>query len=168
MIGEAPGASEDAQAEPFVGRSGRLLDQLMTSVGFDRDNDVYICNAIKLRPPNNRRPTNKELQAARPWLDQQIKLVDPAVIVLAGSTAMETILGVKGGISGLRGQWQQWNGRWVMPLFHPSYLLRNPSPDEGRPVSLTRSDLIEVRRRLNKLRPLSTKPSLDSVGRSMP
>ena len=167
VIGEAPGASEDAMAVPFVGRSGKLLDRLLISVGFDTEQDVYICNAVKCRPPKNRRPTSAELLACRPWLDQQIALVDPDVIVLAGSTAMEAILGIKGGISKLRGQWQQWRGRWLMPLFHPSYLLRNPSEDEGSPVALTRADLIKVQQRLDSLSSGLSVPVLGSVGGSM-
>ena len=168
LISEAPGASEDSLAKPFVGRSGKLLDRLLISVGFDTDRDVYICNAVKCRPPKNRRPTAAELLACRPWLDQQIALVDPAVIVLAGSTAMEAILGIKGGISRLRGRWQQWHGRWLMPLFHPAYLLRNPSEQEGQPVALTRADLVAVRQRLSTLKPGESVPVLDSVGGSNP
>lgn len=148
LIGEAPGAEEDASGLPFVGRSGRLLDQLLAEAGIDSNREAYICNVIKCRPPGNRRPTPEEIAACRPWLERQIALVDPAVILLAGATAVEGLLGIKGGISRLRGQWRPWEGRWLMPVFHPSYLLRNPSPAQGSPKWLTLQDLQEVRWRL--------------------
>ena len=148
LIGEAPGAQEDAEGRPFVGRSGRALDSLLMEVGLDPDKDLYVCNAIKCRPPNNRRPKKGELRSCRPWLDQQLALVDPVVIVLTGATAVEAILGIKGGMTQLRGQWQSWKGRAVMPIFHPAYLLRNPSREAGAPLDLTRQDLAAVRQRL--------------------
>ena len=114
----------------------------------DPEHDLYICNAIKCRPPNNRRPKKTELAACRAWLDLQLEAVDPKVIVLTGATAVEAILGIKGGMTRLRGEWQSWNGRQVMPIFHPSYLLRNPSKAAGAPLDLTRQDLDAVRRRL--------------------
>lgn len=150
VIGEAPGAKEDEVGEPFIGRSGVALDNLMKSVGIDCEQDVYISNVVKCRPPNNRRPTKKEIDAFMPWLHQQIKLVDPLVIALAGATAVEALLGIKQAISDVRGKWQRWKGRWVMPIFHPAYLLRNPSKEEGAPVDLTRGDLLKVRRKLIK------------------
>ena len=152
IIGEAPGASEDSLGKPFVGRSGKVLDHLLESIGFNVNKDVFICNVVKCRPPENRRPTKAELHSCSPWLNQQILLVDPLIIVLAGATAVESVLGIKGGITTLRGKWQNWNGRLVMPLFHPSYLLRNSSQKEGSPISLTRLDLLSVRNRLNKLK----------------
>ena len=148
LIGEAPGAQEDVQGIPFVGRSGRALDQLLQEVDLDPSRDLYICNAIKCRPPKNRRPKKAELASCRSWLDLQLAAVDPKVIVLTGATAVEAILGIKGGMTQLRGQWQSWNGRSVMPIFHPSYLLRNPSKAAGAPLDLTRQDLTAVRRRL--------------------
>ena len=148
LIGEAPGAQEDDQGIPFVGRSGRALDQLLREVDLDPSRDLYICNAIKCRPPNNRRPKKAELAACRPWLNLQLAAMNPKVIVLTGATAVEAILGIKGGMTQLRGQWQSWNGRAVMPIFHPSYLLRNPSKAAGAPLDLTRQDLAAVRHRL--------------------
>ena len=148
LIGEAPGAQEDDQGIPFVGRSGRALDQLLREVDLDPSRDLYICNAIKCRPPNNRRPKKAELAACRPWLNLQLAAMNPKVIVLTGATAVEAILGIKGGMTQLRGQWQSWNGRAVMPIFHPSYLLRNPSKAAGAPIDLTRQDLAAVRHRL--------------------
>ncbi len=156
VIGEGPGAQEDDQGQPFVGRAGQLLDQMLASVGIDSNRQAYICNVVKCRPPDNRKPTPDEMGACRPWLQEQITLVDPAVIVLAGATAMEGVLGVKGGITRLRGQWQQGSGgalegRWLLPIFHPSYLLRNASREQGSPKWLTWQDLKELRRRLDSL-----------------
>jgi uracil-DNA glycosylase family 4 len=156
VIGEGPGAQEDAQGLPFVGRAGQLLDQMLASVGIDSNEGAYICNVVKCRPPDNRKPTPEEMAACRPWLLKQIALVDPAVIVLAGATAMEGVLGIKGGITRLRGQWQQGTdrgleGRWLMPIFHPSYLLRNASKEQGSPKWHTWQDLKELRRRIDAL-----------------
>ncbi|MEB3185450.1 MAG: uracil-DNA glycosylase [Cyanobacteriota bacterium] len=156
VIGEGPGAQEDASGLPFVGRAGQLLDQMLESVGIDSNRDAYICNVVKCRPPDNRKPTAQEMAACLPWLERQIELVNPAVILLAGATAMEGVLGVKGGITKLRGQWRQLSegwlaDRWLMPILHPSYLLRNPSRERGSPKWLTWQDLLDVRRRLDQL-----------------
>ena len=165
VIGEGPGAQEDASGQPFVGRAGQLLDQMLASVGIDSNCDAYICNVVKCRPPENRKPTPEEMAACRPWLRRQIALVNPALILLAGATAMEGVLGVKGGITRLRGQWHQGDaaagglkdgvltGRWLMPIFHPSYLLRNPSRERDSPKWLTWQDLQAVRHRLDQLAP---------------
>ena len=151
VIGEGPGAQEDEQGLPFVGRSGQLLDRLMASAGIDSNRDAYVCNIVKCRPPGNRKPTAAEQVACRPWLEQQIALVDPPLILLAGATAVQGLLGIKGGITGLRGQWRPWQGRWLMPILHPSYLLRNASKERGSPKWLTWHDLQDVQRRLAQL-----------------
>ena len=151
VIGEGPGAQEDETGLPFVGRSGQLLDQMLESVGIDSNRDAYVCNIVKCRPPENRKPTVLEMAACRPWLDRQIALVNPGVILLAGATAVEGLLGIKGGMTKERGQWRQWEGRWLMPIFHPSYLLRNPSKERGSPKWLTWQDLQDVQRRLAQL-----------------
>ena len=151
LIGEGPGPQEDDTGRPFVGRAGQLLDRILASVDLDSERDVYICNIVKCRPPDNRRPTPAEMAACRPWLERQIALVDPPLIVLAGATAVEGVLGVKGGISRLRGVWQPLDGRWCLPVFHPSYLLRNPSRQEGSPKWLTWQDMQDVKRRLQQL-----------------
>ena len=151
LIGEAPGATEDALGEPLVGRSGKVLDQLFKEVDIDPLNDVFICNAVKCRPPLNRRPSKAELKAALPWLNLQIQLVDPWVILLAGSTAVEIVLGSKDKISSIRGVWQNWGGRMCMPIFHPSYLLRNPSETDNSPKSLTKEDLLIIHNKLNEI-----------------
>ena len=156
VIGEGPGAQEDARGLPFVGRAGQLLDQMLASVGIDSNRDAYICNVVKCRPPDNRKPTPEEMAACLPWLQEQIALVNPPLIVLAGATAMEGVLGVKGGITRLRGQWRQGEGealagRQLMPIFHPSYLLRNASREPGSPKWHTWQDLKELRRHLDSL-----------------
>jgi uracil-DNA glycosylase family 4 len=155
VIGEGPGAQEDASGQPFVGRSGQLLDQMLASVGIDTNLDAYICNVVKCRPPANRKPNPGEMAACRPWLEQQIRGVDPALILLAGATALAGVLGIRGGITRLRGQWQTSDipplaGRQLMPIFHPSYLLRNASRQPGRPRWHTWQDLQEVRRVLDE------------------
>ena len=149
VIGEAPGADEDAQGRPFVGRSGRLLDACLTEVGLEQADDIYICNLIKCRPPGNRRPTPVELRACRPWLDRQILEVNPELLLILGATASAALLESRTPISRLRGQWTQWEGRFVMPSFHPSYLLRNPSREPGKPRSLFIADLTQVKDALN-------------------
>ena len=151
IIGEAPGAKEEELGEPFVGRSGKLLDKLLQNVGIDINHDVYFCNVVKCRPPQNRRPTKAEIQENLPWLYQQIELVNPRVIVLVGATALEAILKIKSRISILRGKWIYWEDRLVMPVFHPSYLLRNPSKEEGKPMSLTNSDFLKIKEKIDFL-----------------
>lgn len=153
LIGEAPGAQEDEQGRPFVGRAGQLLDRMLESVGLDSERDAYICNVIKCRPPDNRRPTAVEIASCRPFLWRQIALVNPRLILLVGATALEGVLGIKGGITRLRGQWRNGEGeglegRLLMPILHPSYLLRNPSREQGSPKWHTWQDLKEVKRRL--------------------
>ena len=151
IIGEAPGAKEEEIGEPFVGRSGKLLDKLLQNAGIDINQDVYFCNVVKCRPPKNRRPTKPEIQENLPWLYQQIKLVNPSVIVLVGATALEAILKIKSPISILRGEWIDWEGKLVMPVFHPSYLLRNPSKEEGKPMNLTKSDFLKIKEKIDFL-----------------
>ena len=144
IIGEAPGAQEDLEGKPYVGKSGKLLNELLIKAGIDYKEDVYFCNVIKCRPPNNRKPTAREINIHKPWLLQQIKLVDPKFILLTGSTAMRAILEVKDPISNLRGQWIKKDGREIMVIFHPSYLLRFPSKEINKPYHLTLKDLENV------------------------
>ncbi len=160
LIGEAPGAMEEKLSLPFVGRSGEVLNRLLNMAGFDDEKDVYICNLVKTRPPNNRVPTMKEISLHLPWLYQQIKLVNPLIIILIGSTAMRVILNLKSKISLARGTWHNWYGINVMPIFHPAYLLRNPSKDSGKPYDLTCSDFYEISRKLNELRSFRKRPSI--------
>src|SRR5690606_14768453 len=127
FVGEGPGADEDAQGFPFVGAAGQLLDRMIAAMGLARD-EVYVCNIVKCRPPNNRKPEAHEIAACSPYLHQQIELLDPEVIVALGATAVEGLLGVTGGITRMRGRMKLYKGRIaVMPTFHPAYLLRNPA-----------------------------------------
>ena len=128
FVGEAPGANEDRLGRPFVGRAGEKLDQIITAMGLERG-DVYIANVLKSRPPNNRTPLQPEIDGCSPYLAEQIKIIEPEVIVTLGGPATKLLLGVQTGITRLRGIWATFevDGREipVMPTFHPAYLLRN-------------------------------------------
>jgi uracil-DNA glycosylase family 4 len=126
FIGEGPGRDEDLQGLPFVGRAGKLLTQMIEAMSLKRS-DVYICNVVKCRPPENRAPEKDEVAACSPFLIRQIDLISPQVIVTLGSIATQTVLETVSGISGLRGRWQEFRGIKLMPTYHPAYLLRNPA-----------------------------------------
>jgi uracil-DNA glycosylase family 4 len=130
FVGEAPGAEEDAQGLPFVGRAGQLLDRMIAAMGLAPDRDVYVCNILKCRPPGNRRPEPEEIATCIPYLHEQLALIEPRAIVALGNTAVAALLDTKLGITKLRGQWKLYRGKTlVMPTYHPSYLLR-PSPQQ--------------------------------------
>jgi DNA polymerase len=126
FIGEAPGADEDAQGVPFVGRAGQLLTRIIEAIGLTRD-EVYIANVIKCRPPQNRNPEPDEIETCEPFLFQQIDLIRPRVIVALGTFAARTLLRTLDPISRLRGRTYDYRGAKLIPTFHPAYLLRNPS-----------------------------------------
>lgn len=126
FVGEGPGHEEDRQGEPFVGRAGQLLDKIITAMHLQREN-VYIGNIVKCRPPQNRNPAPDEVGACRPYLDQQIEIVAPEVIVALGSVAARVLLGVDQPIGRLRARFHDFRGIAVMPTYHPAYLLRTPS-----------------------------------------
>ncbi|HIK25773.1 MAG: uracil-DNA glycosylase [Thermosynechococcus sp. Uc] len=151
IIGEGPGQSEDETGRPFVGKAGQLLDKILASVNLDSERDAYICNIVKCRPPGNRVPTPVEAAACLPYLLEQIRLVNPRIILLAGATAVSGLLKDHRGITKIRGQWIEWQGRWCMPIFHPAYLLRNNSREPGSPKWLTWQDIQAVRDRLRQL-----------------
>lgn len=152
IIGEGPGQQEDLSGLPFVGRAGQLLDKILASVEIDKDRDVYICNVVKCRPPGNRVPTPEEMDSCRPFLDAQIALVKPAIIMLAGSTAIQSVLKSKDPVSRVRGKWfTHESGAKVMPVFHPSYLLRNDSREVGSPKWQMWQDIKEVAKALREL-----------------
>ena len=139
FVGEAPGADEDEQGEPFVGKAGQLLTKIIQATGLSRA-DVYIANILKCRPDTpgetagNRKPTAAEMQTCMPFLHEQIDWIRPKVIVALGATAVEGLLGKTVGITKLRGNWQTYRGTPLMPTYHPAYLLRNQSLSEKRRV----------------------------------
>jgi DNA polymerase len=126
FVGEAPGADEDAQGKPFVGRAGQLLTKIIEAIGLKRE-DVLIGNVNRCRPPGNRQPTLEEAAICRPFLFREIAAVQPEVIVVMGNTALRNLLETREGITRVRGKFQDFRGIKVMPTFHPAYLLRDPS-----------------------------------------
>ncbi|MBE9511205.1 MAG: uracil-DNA glycosylase [Bacteroidetes bacterium] len=132
VIAEGPGYEEDLQGIPFVGKSGKLLDKIFAACGFTREQHVYISNIVKCHPPGNRAPSKVEQAACLPYLIKQIDLVDPKIIILLGATALQGLINPNLKITKIRGEWIDWNNRLVMPVFHPSALLRNP--DLKRPA----------------------------------
>jgi len=155
IVGEAPGPRENEIGKPFVGRAGQMLDQVLQSVKFDPEQDVFISNSVFRMPPGEggksfRKPTTAEIEHYKPYLLEIIHLVNPAIILLTGNVATQSLLGLTG-ISKLRGQWHEWQGYQVMPIFHPSYLLRNPTRQPGGPKALTWLDIQNVRRKYDEL-----------------
>lgn len=155
LIGEAPGFYEDKEGKPFVGKAGQLLDKIFESVGLTRKRDVYICNTVKCRPPENRNPEPDEKEACWDYLKSQIDIIQPKIILLCGNVAVQSILGNVGGITKIRGKWFEGNevvhGAKLMPIFHPSYLLRNDSREKGSPKWLMWQDIREIKREYDKL-----------------
>ena len=132
FVGEGPGADEDAQGLPFVGRAGQLLTQMIEGTAKKEGieilrKDIYICNVVKCRPPENRAPEPDEVTTCSPYLLRQIDVIQPKVIVCLGAVAAKTLLETTRGISQFRGEWLQWRGRRLMATYHPAYLLRNPN-----------------------------------------
>jgi uracil-DNA glycosylase family 4 len=125
FVGEGPGADEDAQGEPFVGRAGQLLNNMITAMGIKRE-DVYIANVVKCRPPGNRTPESDECDTCSPFLLRQIEVIQPKVIVALGATAAKTLLAVNDSMGNLRGRWYDFKGSRLAVTYHPSYLLRDP------------------------------------------
>jgi len=150
FVGEAPGADEDEQGEPFVGKAGQLLTKIIQATGLQRS-DVYIANILKCRPDTpgqsagNRKPTPEEMKTCIPYLHEQIDLIQPKVLVALGATAVEGLLGKTAGITRLRGNWQIYRGIPLMPTYHPAYLLRNQAPSEKRRVW---EDMLQVMEKL--------------------
>ena len=159
FVGEAPGADEDQQGEPFVGAAGQLLTRIIQTMGLSRET-VYIANILKCRPDTpgqtsgNRKPTAAEMQTCIPYLHSQIDLIRPKALVALGATAIEGLLGAAGGISRLRGNWQTYRGIPLMPTFHPAYLLRNQALTEKRKVW---EDMLKVMEKIGL--PISEKQS---------
>jgi DNA polymerase len=148
LIGEAPGFYEDQQGKPFVGKSGQLLDKIFESVGLLRREHAYICNTVKCRPPDNRDPSPDEKAACREYLDAQIETLKPRIIILCGKVAVSSMLPDNIlGITRVRGRWFDGPfGSKMMPIFHPAYLLRDPSRGEGSPKRLMWQDIQAIRK----------------------
>ena len=143
FIGEGPGADEDAQGVPFVGKAGKLMNMALAGIGIKRE-EIYIANVVKCRPPGNRNPEKDEADACKEFLDAQIKLVNPKIIVLLGSVALKNVLGEEYGITKARGEWIERAGIMYMPTFHPAALLR----DESKKIDFWK-DLKEVKKHFN-------------------
>ena len=150
LIGEAPGADEDKQGKPFVGRAGKLLNEFLKQAGIDWHKDLYIANTLKCRPPENRKPTKEEKAACEKFLKGQIEALKPSVIVLCGATAEESFFDKKFQITKIRGEIfdnvKGFEGIKFIPILHPSYLLRQHSTQEGSPRDLTLKDLIMIKK----------------------
>jgi DNA polymerase len=146
FVGEGPGADEDRQGEPFVGRAGQKLNEMIRAIGLERS-EVYIANVVKCRPPENRTPEPDEVETCSPFLFRQIEAIAPRVIVALGSPAAKTLLGTREGITKIRGTWGEFRGIPVMPTFHPAYLLRAYTVENRR---LVFEDLKAARARLDR------------------
>lgn len=146
VVGEGPGADEDAQGEPFVGRAGKLLDEMLKAIGRSRKTDTYVANVVKCRPPNNREPADDEAEACRSFLEQQLRFVKPKLIVALGRVAAQRLLVTDTPIGKMRGQQYTWGpeGTPLMVTYHPAYLLRNPGEK-----AKTWEDLKRIHRFLN-------------------
>lgn len=148
FVGDGPGADEDEQGSPFVGEAGQLLDKMIAAMGYGRD-DVYICNIVKCRPPENRKPEPSEMAACQQFLAAQLALIKPRVIVALGATALQGLTGASEGITRMRGKWKLYKGTTpIMPTFHPAYVLRQPAAKRD-----VWNDLQEVMRFLGKSPP---------------
>lgn len=162
LIGEAPGEDEDESGRPFVGRAGQLLDKVLASVGIDR-HDIYITNIVKFRPPGNRNPRPDEIAASEGVLLEQLRLIRPQVIAPLGNVPTQYFLKTTDGITKTRGKWYDWHGIKVFPLFHPAYLLRNPSRERGAPKWITWNDMKELKATLDALPPKDDTFHLDTA-----
>jgi uracil-DNA glycosylase len=154
IIGEAPGQEEDRTGKPFVGLAGQLLEQILNAVGIARD-EVFIANVIKCRPPNNRNPEPTEISACEPWLLEQIRFIQPQIIITLGNVPTQWATGTSLGITKTRGQWTEFKKLStpipLLPMFHPAYLLRNAIRTTGGPKWLTWQDIKAIKAALEKL-----------------
>jgi len=155
IVGEAPGPQENIKGKPFVGPAGQLLDKILQAGDFDPEQDVYITNSVFRMPPGDdgksfRKPNDAEIEYYRPYVLEIVRLINPHIILLTGNVACQSIL-KKTGITSLHGQWIQIESHWVMPIYHPSYLLRNQSREPGAPKAQMWEDIKEVRRKYDEL-----------------
>ncbi len=153
LIGEAPGENEDKTGIPFVGRAGKLLNEFLEKTGISRENDLYIINTVKCRPPKNRVPSDTEKKACEQYLLKQIEIVNPKILIFCGSTALKSFYTNKIPISKIRGEILELEIggkiRKCIPIFHPSYLLRYHSLEEGSPRALMLKDLVKIKNLIN-------------------
>jgi DNA polymerase len=162
VIGEAPGEDEDRQGRPFVGRAGQLLDRILASVELHRD-DFYITNMVKHRPPGNRNPKPEELAASEPLLLEQIRLIRPQIIATLGNVPTQHFAATKDGITRTHGHWYEWQGIRVFPLYHPAYLLRNPSRERGSPKWQMWQDVKVLKEAMDALGPKEGNVVIDTA-----
>ncbi|MGI6076082.1 MAG: uracil-DNA glycosylase [Pyramidobacter sp.] len=151
FVGEGPGEVEDNTGRPFVGPAGQLLTSILEAAGFQRDK-VYITNIVKCRPPRNRVPAIEEVICCQGWLEAQLALLRPQIIVCLGNTPLKWFIHSTEGITKMRGRWFNWRGAALMPMFHPSYLLRNESRTKSSPKYLTWQDIQQIHSRYESLR----------------
>lgn len=156
FVGEGPGADEDAEGLAFVGKAGQLLTRILEAGGILRE-EAFITNVVKCRPPNNRTPAPEEMMMCGDYLEAQLLLLRPRILVCLGATAAKWILKTSEGISKIRGQWFEWRGVDVFPMFHPSYLLRDDSRRKGSPKDLTWQDVQALKERLDRYRNIEKK-----------
>lgn len=151
FVGEAPGEEEDLKGKPFVGRAGQLLTKILQSVDIKRE-DIFITNMLKCRPPGNRNPSKSEIETCLPYLETQIALINPKIIVTLGNVPTQFLLEATQGITKLRGQWFDWLGEIkIFPMFHPSYLCRNESTAPGSPKARTWQDIKTLKEAMDEL-----------------
>ena len=152
IVGEGPGADEDATGRPFVGKAGMLLTSILQDGGKIPRESLYITNVVKCRPPDNRNPTREEAAACNEFLEAQLLLLHPDIVVTLGNVPTQWLLKTTQGITGLRGQWVDWRGIKLFPMFHPSYLLRNDSRAKGSPKDLTWHDVRALKAKIDSLK----------------
>lgn len=153
LVGEAPGYYEDKTGIPFVGKAGQLLDKIFECVGLSRKKDVYIMNTIKCRPPDNRDPLPSEKEACREYMDAQLEILKPKIILICGNVALKSLLDTGFGITKVRGKWFDGPyGSKMMPIYHPSYLLRNDSREKGSPKWQMWQDIKEIKRMYDSIK----------------
>ncbi len=162
IIGEAPGEDEDLSGRPFVGRAGQLFDKILESVEINRE-DIYITNIVKYRPPGNRNPSSEELKISEPVLIEQIEIIKPQLIATLGNVPTQFLLKTKIGITKTHGIFVDWHsGIKLMPIYHPAYLLRNPSREKGKPKWQTWQDMKLLKQAMDNLEPKAGQIVIDN------
>lgn len=151
IIGEAPGEEEDFSGRPFIGKAGQLLTKILENGGGIKRSSLYVTNAVKCRPPGNRDPNNEQLTACNDFLEAQLLLLQPSIIVTLGNVPTKWLLRTSAGITSIRGKWQKWRKIDLLPMFHPSYLLRQTGESERRAKQVTWDDVKSLKAKLDEL-----------------